>query len=267
MAAATTIIAGVGAAISAGGTIMSFTQAAKQQGLQRQAEAKAAQAMQEARNKLEVNFYDQLAIQKEPYELQREAALVQGAQAIQAAQEGDRGAAAAAGRVQMAQNEAQAGIRTAMGKELSDLERLSATEESRLRDINVQLDMGEIAGQQQIAADAQQAQAAAMMEGFQGLSQTAKDAAGTVKLFTGGGKKTTNNTQGVTGQQSMPMNNNQNDFLFNNYRLNNFNQNTQQPNYQFGASTPPNLGGTYNLYTYPNTGSISNAYDPFNLFK
>jgi hypothetical protein len=162
---------------------MSFAQAAKQQQNIRSAQAKADQAMQEARKKLEVNYYDQLAIQKEPYELQREALLSSGAQAIQAAQEGDRGAAAAAGRVQMAQTEAQSGVRTAMGKELMDLERLSATEESRLRDIGIQLDMGEIAGAQQAMSDAEQAKAAAMAQGFQGIGQTAQAVSSAVPLY------------------------------------------------------------------------------------
>jgi hypothetical protein len=266
MAAATTIIAGVGAAISAGGTIMSFTQAAKQQKLQREAEAKAAQAMEEAKKSLEVNYYDKLALPMQEIENQRMASLVQGAQAL--SPELGRAAAATAGRIQMAQNEAQAGITAAAEKQLFELDKLSAMEESRLRDIrDVQIPMQSTIGYQGMAADAQQAQAAAMMAGFQGLSQAAQAAEGLVPLFPGKKTKTTNNTQGVTGQQSMPMNNNQNDFLFNNYRLNNFNQNIQQPNYQFGATTPPSMGGTYNLYTYPNIGSISNAYDPFNLFK
>lgn len=181
MAATTAAVVGIVSGVA--GTAMSFAQAAKQQQNIRSAQAKADQAMQEARKKLEVNYYDQLAIQKEPYELQREALLSSGSQAIQAAQEGDRGAAAAAGRVQMAQNEAQAGVRTAMGKELSDLERLSATEESRLRDIGVQLDMGEIAGAQQAMSDAEQAKAAAMAQGFQGIGQTAQAVSSVVPLY------------------------------------------------------------------------------------
>jgi vacuolar-type H+-ATPase subunit H len=189
MAATTAAVVGIVSGVA--GTAMSFAQAAKQQQNIRAAQAKADQAMQEARKKLEVNYFDQLAIQKEPYELQREALLSSGAQAIQAAQEGDRGAAAAAGRVQMAQNEAQAGVRTAMGKELSDLERLSATEESRLRDIGVQLDMGEIAGAQQAMSDAEQAKAAAMAQGFQGIGNIANAVDKFVPLYPGGfgGKK------------------------------------------------------------------------------
>jgi hypothetical protein len=175
--------AAIGLASTGISTAMSFTQAAKQQKLYRQANAKAEQAMQEARKKLEVNYMDQLSIMKEPYELQREAMLVQGAQSLEAAREADRGAAPTAGRLQAMQNEQQAGIRTAMGQELMGLEKLSADEESRLRDINVQLDIGEIQGAQMAAADAQQARSAAMTQGFQGLTQMAGYAAEMVPLY------------------------------------------------------------------------------------
>jgi hypothetical protein len=173
MAAATTIAA-VGVGVSAAGAGASFIQAAKQQNLQRKAEAAAEQAMAEARKKLEVNFYDQLSINKEPYELQREALLSQGAQAIAAAQEGERNVGATAGRVAMAQNEAQGQIRTAMGKEMQDLERLSATEESRLRDINVQIDMERAKGAQLAARDAQRQAAQATQQGIAGVQNAAQ---------------------------------------------------------------------------------------------
>jgi hypothetical protein len=181
MGAITGAIIGLGSAAVTTG--MSFAQAAKQNQLMKEAQAKADQAMSEARKKLEVNYYDQLAIKKEPYELQREAMLSSGAQALEGAREADRGAAATAGRLQAMQNQAQAGIRTEMGQELMNLEKLSATEESRLRDVNVQLDLGEVAGAQMAAADAQQARTAAMGQGFQGLSSMAGYAAEMVPLY------------------------------------------------------------------------------------
>lgn len=179
-----TAIAIGGLAVSAASTGASFAQASKQRKLQNQAEADAEQAMQEARKKLEVNYYDQLAINKEPYELQREALISAGAQSIEAAREAEgRNLASTAGRVQMAQNEQQAGIRTEMGKELMDLQKLSAAEESRLRDINVQLDLGEVAGAQQAAADAQAAAAAATQQGFQSATSTLQQGLAMVPLY------------------------------------------------------------------------------------
>lgn len=183
MAALTTIAAGAALASTAATTGMSFAQMGKQQRLQRQAEADAAKAMAEARKMLEVNVYDKLGIQKEPYELQREAMLSAGAQAIQAGVESERGAAATAGRIAQAQSAAQGEIRGQMGKELSDLEKLSAMEEGRLRDIGVQLNLEEVAGQQQIASDAAKAKMAATQQAFQGIQSMAQQAIQLAPLY------------------------------------------------------------------------------------
>jgi hypothetical protein len=63
------------------------------------------------------------------------------------------------------------------------LEKLSADEESRLRDINVQLDLGEVQGAQLAAADAQQARTAALSQGFQGMGMMAGYASELVPLY------------------------------------------------------------------------------------
>lgn len=181
--ATSTALAVGGLAITAATTTKSFIDAGKQRRLQKQAQADADRAMAEARKKLEVNVYDTMAVKKEPYELQREALLSQGAQSIQAGQESERGAAATAGKVQMAQNEAQAGIRTDMGKEMTDIEKLQLGEESRLRDIGVQLDLSEAEGAQQAAADAQQAAAAATTQAFQGVTSLASQGLQMVNLY------------------------------------------------------------------------------------
>lgn len=172
-----------GLVISAGSTAMSFMQAGTQKTKQRQAEAAAAAAMATARKKLEINYTDELAINKEPYELQREALLSQGALAIQAGVESERGATATAGRVQMAQNEAQAGVRTAMGAEMTDIQKQQIAEQSRLRDLGVQLDLGEVEGQQMIAANAEQASTAATAQGIQGIVSTAQQGLNMMPLF------------------------------------------------------------------------------------
>jgi hypothetical protein len=180
---AATIASGVGVAATAATTGMSFINAGKQKKAMQQAEKDADAAMQEARKKLQVNVYDKLAINKEPFELQREAMLSQGAQAIQAGVESERGAAATAGRVQLAQQEGQAGIRTAMSDELQALQGLSAQEDSRLRDIGVQLDLEEVAGAQLAAANAQELQAQAKQQGFEGLTSIGSQLADSVPLF------------------------------------------------------------------------------------
>lgn len=182
MGVATAVAIG-GLALSAGTTAMSFVQAGQQKSKQREAEAAASAAMAEARKKLEINYTDELAINKEPYELQREAMLSQGALAIQAGQESERGAPATAGRVQMAQNEAQAGIRTAMGAEMNDIQKQQIQESSRLRDLGVQLDLGEAEGQQMIAQNAEEAATAHAAQGIQGIASTAQQGLNMLPLY------------------------------------------------------------------------------------
>jgi hypothetical protein len=185
MAIATSTALAIGSlAVTAGSAGMSFAQARQQKKLGEEAKKDAENAMASARRALEVNFYDQLAVQKEPYELERESLLAQGAQSVQAGVEGaSRGAAATAGRVQMAMNEAQAGQRTAMGKEMSDLEKLSAQEDARLRDVGVQLDLAEVEGAQQAQADAAQARAAAISQGMQQVGSAVQQGIGLVPLY------------------------------------------------------------------------------------
>jgi hypothetical protein len=166
--AAFTTIAALG--MSAAGSAFSFIQAGKQAQAERDANKAAAKALAEAKKKLEVNMLSGLSIAKEPYELEREALLQQGASALQAGVEGDpRGAAATAGRVVQAQQAAQAQVRADMAQEMADLELLKAQEDVNLQSQRVGLDLGEVQGQQMRAADARAARAQAMQAGVEGL--------------------------------------------------------------------------------------------------
>lgn len=180
---AVTTAAIVGIAATAGTTAMSFTQAGKQRKLQRQAESEAAEAMSAARKKLDVNFYEQLAIQKEPYELEREALLSAGAQAIAAGQESERGAAATAGRVYMAQQAGQRQIAGAMGQEMAGLEKLTAAEDARLAGAQAGLDLATAQGAQLAARDANQAANLATTQGVAGVTSLAGQVASALPLF------------------------------------------------------------------------------------
>ena len=170
-------------ALSALGTGMSFGQASKQRRSEQKAIRSAEAAMEQARKRLEVNYLDALAIQKEPYELEREALLVAGAQGIEAARESERGAAAGVGRIQLAQQRGQQGIRSAMGREMTALDKAAAAEDSRLRDAQAQLDLGEAAGAQMAAANASKAAAAAQLQGFQQLASLGVQALETAPLY------------------------------------------------------------------------------------
>ena len=160
-------------AVSAGSAGMSFAEAGKQRKLQQEAENDAAKALAEARKKLDVNYYANLGINKEPYELEREALVSTGAQAIQAGQESERGAAATAGRIQMAQQQGQRQIAGAMGAEMLNLQELTAKEDSRLAGAQAGLYLGEAEGAQLAARDAQQAATAYTTGGVQGIANAA----------------------------------------------------------------------------------------------
>lgn len=150
----------------------------KMKRLQKEADADAEKFMKEAKSLLEVNAYDQLAVQMKPYELEREALASVGAQALEAGRESERGAAATAGRIYAGYSDAIRDIQTRQGKEMADLAKLSAAEDARLKDIKTQIALDEATGAQMASAmyDERAAQATknAIEGGVSMLSQAAK---------------------------------------------------------------------------------------------
>lgn len=181
-------LATIGAITSIAGTVgstgMSIGQSVQQRRLQKEAEAEATKKIASARRQLDINVYEALGIPKEVYELEREALLQAGADALMAGMEANqRGAAATAGRVQLGQQQAQAGVRTKMAKDISDLERMTAAEESRLRDMRVQLDLEEAKGAQQAAGQAAQARQISLARTAAGVQQLGGQIMGLANLY------------------------------------------------------------------------------------
>tara|TARA_R110000796_G_scaffold86916_1_gene187902 strand:+ start:1238 stop:2035 length:798 start_codon:yes stop_codon:yes gene_type:complete len=183
MAALTTIAAGVAIAGTATSTAMSFSEANKSKKAMREAEAEAESKMKEARARLDVNFADALSINKEPYERQREAMLAAGAQALEAGVESERGGAATAGRVLAAQQNAQGDIRDEMNRDLYDLEAAKAEEASRLRDINLSLDLGQLEGAQMKAAEMENRANMQRQQGIEGALSVVEQGAAMPALY------------------------------------------------------------------------------------
>ena len=180
----TAVAAGIGLATTAATTTGSFIQAKNQRNAAIDAQEKADKAMEEARKKLDVNFYASLSIPKEAYAQQVQANLVAGAGAIQAATEGEaRGAGVVAGMVQAQQNQAQNEIRANMGQDLYNLQAATAQEDARLRDIGIQLDLGEVEGAQLAATNATELSAQALQQGMQGVTSFASQAASLAPLY------------------------------------------------------------------------------------
>jgi hypothetical protein len=178
MAAFTSIAAGVGLAATAASTAMSFKQAADQNSIM-----KANRAMDEAKKRLDVNVYEALDVNLDAFRRQQEGILSAAAQATAAGAESERGVAATAGRVQAGVNEAMAGVREAETAKLEELERLTAEEESRLKDIGAQINLDEAAGAQLAAANAAEMEQMALAQGMEGVISTVGQAAEMVPLF------------------------------------------------------------------------------------
>lgn len=184
------IATGVSLAASAGSTAGSFIQAGKQRREQKIAEAAAVKAFDEARAKLDVNYYEGLSIAKEPFELAREQALVQGAMGVEAVREADqRGAAAGVGRIQMAQEQAAAATRADMSQQMQRLEEITAQEEARLAGQKASLDLAEAQGAQLAARDAQEASQQAMQQGLAGVVSLGTQVAALPELYGSKGQR------------------------------------------------------------------------------
>ena len=183
MAGFTAIAAGVGVAASGASLGMTFADAAKQRDMQAKAEQDASKMMEEARRKLTVNPFAAISLPTEAYNLESQAMLQQGAQLTEAGRESERGVAATAGRVQMAQQEGQQKIRGEMAQDLTSLEIAKAKEEASLRDKMAGLDLAEAEGAQKAAADRAKAQAELKQAGVQGFADLAGKAAAAAPLF------------------------------------------------------------------------------------
>jgi hypothetical protein len=184
MAGFTAVATGIGLATTAVSTGASFAQAGKQNRLRKEAEAEAEKAMIEARGRTEVNYFEQLAVAKESYNQAYQAGNVAAAQAVQAIQEGDvRGVSAGVGGISQSSLQQANQVRAAQEQEIINRQKLIAGEDSRLRDINVQLDLQEVQGAQLAARDAQEAKVAALGAGFEGLASMGQQAMDMAPLF------------------------------------------------------------------------------------
>ena len=189
--AAATAIAGASLLITAGTTAVSFAQASKQRKKMDAANQKAEEMMLEARKKLDKNVFEDLDVDKELYQQEQDRINEQAQLAMQLGAEGEtRGAGATAGRIQLATQEAQNRVRAQQESNVNRIEEMVAKEDSRLRDLNVQLDLAEVQGAQQAAKDAEVARAKAINEGIQGIASTAQQGLGMVPLFSAGSAKT-----------------------------------------------------------------------------
>jgi|TARA_R100000479_G_scaffold176481_1_gene131195 hypothetical protein len=166
------VIAGL--VLSAGATTFSFIQAGKQRRLEEDAARKAEDAMRDIEKELTKNEYEAMAIQKEPYEIAQDTLKTNVQSQINALQEGDqRGVMAGANRLNQAALQAAAEQRTSMSKDLRELDKLTADENTRKSDIKSQLALGEIQGAQKAMADAEARRSQYLQQGAMGVANLA----------------------------------------------------------------------------------------------
>jgi hypothetical protein len=157
------------------GGAKSFSDASKARKRGDAAQRAADKAIEEAKKRVDVNVYEQLSIAKEPYELMREAQLVQGATGMQSGVEGDtRGAAATAGRIQMAQGQQQAAIRAQQSQQMDEINKLVAEEDARRQQQLAGIAMEEAAGAQAAIRDAEEDRANYIAQGVGTLGSIAE---------------------------------------------------------------------------------------------
>jgi len=182
---AATIAAGAALAGTATSAAMSFSQASKQNRAANDAKRDAKESMDEVNKRLEINPYESMSLFKDIYEKQRLAGLSSGAQVIEAAKEGGRGAAESAGKVVMGQNEIQSGISDAESQRLSDIQDKILGERARLNNLGIGIGLQSAEGAQKAAANYEALANKAQMEGWQGVGSAISQAGAMVPLYAG----------------------------------------------------------------------------------
>jgi len=197
IAAAPAIIGGIGAATQVVGAGMSFAEAKKQKELKSKADAAAAKAVVDAKNKLVTNFSEQQIIRKEPFELAAQANAAVQSQNIDAMRNaGQRALIGGVGRTVAAGDRANQQMRDVYTGKLEEYEKRVADESRAISDTLASIDLRTASGAQKAAAQAELMRQRNLMQGISalgGAAATGLDAAG---LYTGGGlgKKTPDTT-------------------------------------------------------------------------
>lgn len=167
--ATTTAIA---AASSLAGAGLSFARSIEEQRKIREANEAAAGYMDDARKQFSVNFAEQLQVPLQGYRMASELNTQAVTQAIEALKES--GQRSIIGGVAGLQQQAQANaeqLRMSLQQDLYQRDKMVTDEESRLRDIQAEIDITEATGAQQAAADAELRRAAALESGIGSLAQ------------------------------------------------------------------------------------------------
>ncbi len=187
-------------AVGAATTGASFIQAGAQKRKRDAAQKAADKAMADARKRLDVNYMEDLGINKGIYDIARDRSMVGAAGQLQAAREGSaRGVASTAGQVYQQDLLGQQQVRAAQEGEMNRIEGLIAGEDARLAGLQANLSLQEAEGAQQAARDAESARVSAIGEGIEGAIGSVGQAVSMGALYgKGGAGKRKESTASVT---------------------------------------------------------------------
>jgi hypothetical protein len=147
-----TALVGFGIASNIYGGIKAGKQAKKARKKQKRANKASKEALATAREDLDINFYDSLSINIDPYNQERDAMLSASANIIDSAVQADqRGIGASAQSILAASQKSQQSITKRLNKELENVELLKASEDARLRDEMAKTYLTEAKGSAQAA--------------------------------------------------------------------------------------------------------------------
>ena len=176
-----------GLVVGVASTSASFAQAGAQKRKRDAATLAAEKAMADARKRLDVNYMEDLGINKEVYDIARDRSMVSAAGLMESASEGStRGVGSIAGQVYQQDLLGQQEVRAAQEGEVNRIEGLIAGEDSRLAGLQADLSLEEAAGAQQAARDAESARVSAIGEGIEGAISTVGQAVSMAPLYSKG---------------------------------------------------------------------------------
>jgi TolA-binding protein len=173
-----------GIVMGAAGTAASFGQAGAQRRKRDAAQRAAERAFKDARKRLEVNYMEDLGINKGIYDIARDRSMVQAAGLMESAREGSaRGIGSVAGQVYQQDLLGQQQVRAAQEQEMNRIEGLISGEDARLAGLQANLSLQEAEGAQRAAAEAENARRQAIGEGVQGAISTVGQAVSMAPLY------------------------------------------------------------------------------------
>ena len=170
-------------AVQAGTALISGVQAQKMRKEQRKSEQEAANLMKDIYGELEKNQYAAVGLPMKAFELEREALAAQGAQAVEAGRESERGAAATAGLTMSQYRKALRDIQSEQADKMLDLDLLTAQEAARKGDIKMQFKAQEAEGAAAAAADYEQRYLAGVGGAIEGVIGAAGTTMAAIPLF------------------------------------------------------------------------------------